>query len=207
MNLQTFLARLLSDRQLRNRYLAAPAAVQRAHGLDRSAADALASMDAPARQRQAETLLAKRYSEITAALPETCRKIGPHCRCLFDDFAEYAWPQGHDRHRRDAIAYLEYLTGQGVDISTAERRRLRFQDSARALQIGWRHTQTRYGLRNGLQLLYRFRGRQHESFIFLCQLPRKKPALLLTLPKHSRIIRALYAYHDTQQAIALLPTT
>ena len=122
------LARLLTDRTLRDRHREDPEAVAAALGCAGVDADKLIALDPTQIAEQADGLIRKRYHEVRALLPETMAHLGGRAVRLFFEFAENHWPYGHRRHQEDALAFCRSLVNSGhCREAKFEHNLLRFQ--------------------------------------------------------------------------------
>lgn len=121
--------RLLTDKALRQAFRDNASETMRGLGLEPNDAAILAALEPDQLEAQAQTLIAKRWSEVRRMLPRTFAAVG----LAADLFAEYAashWPTGHQRHRLDAAAFVGFLRQRGVwGVSTIEERRIQFANS------------------------------------------------------------------------------
>lgn len=128
-------ARLLSDRVLRERFRADPESV--AVALTNNATDRslVAGLDSAQLEMQAETLLAKRRHQVAARLPKTWA-LSESAPGLFDAYAaERPWPRGHRRHEHDSLAFIRWLAEHDRAWQFAEMARLEFQLSSRRVRL------------------------------------------------------------------------
>jgi hypothetical protein len=152
----TVLGRLLADPALRAELRRDPGAVARA--LDADAA-ALHEIEIDDLERQAETLLDKRFHEVAKLLPLTVAGLGAAAPEVFREHALGHWPEGHRRHAADASAFGRFLEGRGLPRSASELHRLRFAMGTGRLSLGFVADAWVGGRpRRALQLLYRRRG-------------------------------------------------
>lgn len=106
---QRLLAQLLTDANVRERWLENPSQAGNALALSPEDVTALASLPAPLLQRQAQALLSKRRLELKKLLPLTFRCLGPHGEFLHDHFAQHFFPDGFNPHRSEALAFAHWL--------------------------------------------------------------------------------------------------
>jgi hypothetical protein len=106
---QAYLARLYTDRALREGFFADPVGAAAAAGLDPDDAAVLAQL-APAQVRFfARSLQRKRLGEVAKLLPATCAALGERFAPLFFRYAEASIPGGSAKHQADALAFCAYL--------------------------------------------------------------------------------------------------
>lgn len=128
MDFVSALARLLTDRTLRDRHREDPEAVADALDCMGYDADKLIALDPAQIAEQADGLIRKRYHEVRALLPETMAHLGGRATRLFFEFAENHWPDGHRRHQEDALAFCRSLVIAGhCREAKFEQNLLRFQ--------------------------------------------------------------------------------
>ncbi len=114
------LGRLLSDSSLRETLRRDPAEASRILDVD------LRGIDADGLDRQADALLEKRFYEVSKRLPRTFRLLKAGACRIFREYAVRSWPQGHERHLRDAAAFSGFLAERDLPICRAEVNRLHF---------------------------------------------------------------------------------
>jgi hypothetical protein len=158
----TALARLLGNAALREKFATDPSAVAEQMGIrdeDRASLIALPSAEL---EFQAGTLLRKRFHEARKLAPKTFSQLGQESWNRFKNYADSHWPEGHQRHVLDALAFCEHLQTP----SNSERNRLHFIASRRRLMLRW--TTDLPGTANlALQILRRSRdGAIRESAIY-----------------------------------------
>ena len=86
----------------------------------------LARLDPVGLTHQAETLLQKRWHEVTKLLPSTIAELGSEAEELFRYLALKSWPEGHRRHALDAADFIGFLEhNQLVHVDSAEKRKIR----------------------------------------------------------------------------------
>ena len=94
-------------------------------GLTGNEIELLAQIDAGSLEHQADTLIQKRWHEVTKLLPNTIEKIDD-VWTIFRYFATRSWPEGHLRHFVDAHNFVSFLEeNQIVKVDAAEKRRVR----------------------------------------------------------------------------------
>lgn len=129
------LALLLSDRQHRLQLKQRPEQFRRQLGLDEVLFAFACQIDPDQLETQAQALVAKRFREAGCCLPNTLRSGAEDYRELFQEYASSNWPQGHDRHMRDALSFADHLRRHKKHHDCRERNRLAFCLNARRFQI------------------------------------------------------------------------
>ena len=120
------IGRLLSDPVLRANFSKSPRETAGGLGLSGNEIELLAQIDVESLDRQAETLLQKRWHEVTKLLPNTIAQVGDEAETLFRYFATNSWPEGHLRHFIDAHNFVSFLEeNQVVEVDAIEKRRAR----------------------------------------------------------------------------------
>jgi len=160
-DLTTVLGRLLAEPELRAEWRRDPESTARTLDADPAV---LASLDPVELEHQAETLVEKRFHEVTRLLPRTIAMLGVDAAAIFRDHAARFWPEGHRRHADDALTFGRRLEEHRRPHSPSELHRLRFargerRFSAAFVKDAWVGGRTRCAL----QVLYR-RGGAVRSF-------------------------------------------
>lgn len=163
------LGKILSDRSLREAFLRDPNDCASRLSLQSQDVPAFIRMSTDEIQRQAQTLLKKRFHEVSKWLPATISRLGAAAWTDFRDYAELEWPQGHNRHLRDAIGFGEHLQrSRRRELSTREFHRLRFRDSSQKLRLGfslhWDFATRRHF---GFQVLRRLKNGKISEFLLV----------------------------------------
>jgi hypothetical protein len=155
-DLTTVLGRLLADPALRAELRRDPGAVARLLDADAAALRELYLEDL---ERQAETLLDKRFHEVEKLLPQTVAQLGARAAEAFREHALGYWPEGCWRHAEDAAAFGRFLEERKLPRSESELNRLHFAMGTGRLSLRFA-ADARVGgrPRRALQLLYRRRG-------------------------------------------------
>ena len=155
-DLTTVLGRLLVDPALRAELRRDPARVARMLDAD---ALALREIEGDDLERQAETLVDKRFREVGKLLPLTLASLGAAAARIFREHALLHWPEGHRRHAADAEAFIRFLEERKLPRSASELNRLRFARGRGRLSLRFVADAWVGGRpRRALQLLYRCRG-------------------------------------------------
>lgn len=108
-SLVDFMARLLSSREWRRRWVADPGGAARDFGLTGQDLVAAVAMDQAQIERQAVLLARKRFHEVARLAPKLFRSLGADAWPLFSDYVETHWPKGHRRHFDDALAFTKFV--------------------------------------------------------------------------------------------------
>ncbi len=133
---QNTLARLLTDPQFRERFLADPDLNGRSLGLSEAETDELVRVAERDLSMFAESLVGKRLKEVKKLLPLTGRIAGEGFRRLFFEFARTFNPQAIRKHYEDAVHFCRFIEerhGHGPlgDAARFERTRLTFFNEER----------------------------------------------------------------------------
>lgn len=130
-------ARLLSDAALRRRFLESAEGLADELELTDELRRFLLTLPPDDLQRQAETLIRKRFYEVRHWIPDTISYLGNNALETFRAYAEDHWPQGHQRHRDDAVGFLQFLRVEGLPLSQCESNWLEFSISDRRWRFRW----------------------------------------------------------------------
>jgi len=122
-DLTIVLGRLLSDAALRETLRRDPEAASAILGVG---AATLRELDPDGLERQALGLIDKRLHEVAKRLPRTVAGLGARSARLFREHAAGPWPEGHDRHLKDAAAFGAFLERRGLPVCRSELNRIRF---------------------------------------------------------------------------------
>ncbi|MGI9473235.1 MAG: hypothetical protein ACR2NZ_16965 [Rubripirellula sp.] len=165
------LARLLTDRHLRERFVREPAEVAAVLTHDGVQREFLLHLDRQRLVEQAESLIRKRQHEVAGLVPSTWASLGTTAVQQFRRYVDdAAWPAGHRRHQQDAFAFCEFLRQSGViGYAAAEERWLRFQLARSRCRVGFVADVMIDGRpRYALQVFLRDRrGQPHRRHFFL----------------------------------------
>lgn len=133
----SLLARLLGDAELRRRFVGDSQQVARELTDDPPTIEFLMKLDHVQLESQAETLVAKRKHEVSQLLPETWERLGSSSASLFKSYTTKSiWPDGHDRHVKDAQSFGSSLVGRARgELVMTELHRVRFILSRRRLFV------------------------------------------------------------------------
>lgn len=123
----TALGRLLTEPKLRAEFARNPVGTARALAVREQDIASLVALDGNGLETQAQTLLQKRLHEVRRLLPITFEQLGPDAPALFLSYAVGHWPEGHARHRLDAVQFCEFLLRRNVrEVYLPEIHRARF---------------------------------------------------------------------------------
>ncbi len=118
--LQQILARLVTEPDLRDRFLDDPAKAAATEGWDTDLARAVSTISTSGLRQYGDALLNKRAREAARCLPLTGRALGcSRFAALFREYAAGTTTQGPRRHRDDAIAFAGALHRGARDGSEA----------------------------------------------------------------------------------------
>ncbi len=152
------LGRLLADPSLRETLRRDAVEASRILDVD------LRGIDADGLDRQADALLEKRVHEVSKRLPRTFALLEKGAERIFRKYAVFSWPQGHDRHLCDAVAFAAFLAERDLPRCRAEANRLHFLLGNSRLAFRYAPDAWVGGRsRKALQLLVRF-GTSVRSF-------------------------------------------
>lgn len=107
---QSALARLYTDRVLREHFFTNPDLAGREMGLNDEEIEQLAQLSQQQVNLFASSLQYKRLGEVRKLLPLTQSVLGKRFGGLFLDYADANLPQGTKKHWHDAIAFCEFLS-------------------------------------------------------------------------------------------------
>ena len=164
----TALSRLLAEPRLRREFAADPEGTALLLAGQGPVRHQLLNLSADAVEAQAHGLLMKRFHAVQELLPRTFMRLGPEALCVFGEYAESRWPQGHLRHLVDAHQFSEFLRrGYAEALDAAEANRAAFHLSRCRIGMYWAHRTFINGrYRRALQLLYRRRGQVRQVLWF-----------------------------------------
>ena len=131
------LALLLKDARLRERFSAAPAALLEELGVRSADRPALLALRAEDLEFQARILLKKRFSAVSALVPQTCRRLGEEAWLLFQAHGSGFWPSQDGGAIEDAKQFCEFLVRErrGESLNSSERNRMHFSLSPSRLRL------------------------------------------------------------------------
>lgn len=133
---QSALAKLLTDPELRQRFLSEPDAAGRELGLDEHEIEDAIGVAESGLGTFADSLVWKRLREVEKLLPITKRITGDEFRRLFFEFAPSFNPQTVKKHYEDAVGFSRFIEvqdspGPARAAAKFERTRLTFFNEGR----------------------------------------------------------------------------
>lgn len=172
-DLTAALAQLFTDSELRERFRRDPEAVAELLELESESRPTFCNLNADELERQADCLISKRCHEVSQILPQTWERLGwQEARQLFYQFAATFWPEGHQRHFLDALAFCVFLKRRKISgLVKSEWNWLRFCQSDGRLRIHFVRDLIINGHPYfGLQFFYR---RSQKPRWFVIRFPRR----------------------------------
>lgn len=167
-DLVTAIGRLLSARHLREAYVQDPYALADKLEVDNDHRADFVMLNIEQLEAQAKTLLSKRFHEVHKLLPKTTCLLVGHAQEYFFDYAEQSWPEGSNRHRLDAEAFIDYLKRIKVNFCQEELNRLRFYSENKAFSVYFlKSIKIRGRLRRSIQVICKLWSRQYEWCLYL----------------------------------------
>lgn len=169
IDMTTALSRLLTDAALRRGFRLAPLGTAVALDVQEDQRTNLARLDPDQLDRQAETLLKKRFHEIVAIIPETVAGLGEFAYERFLPYGTSTWPTGHMRHVQDAAGFCRYLLCQRCSrVCRAEINRVLFAVGRRRFSLHWtRDIRINGRRRHAAQILYRRGSKPRQLALYL----------------------------------------
>jgi hypothetical protein len=160
---------LLTQTALRRVYRDDAYAALRPLGVNEDTMRELPAWDADELDAQARTLLDKRWHEVRQLLFGTLTDGGEQYREVFNDYADGFWPEGHQRHVKDAVSFADHLAKRGERRGRSWRANfLRFRLGTGWFRLHWVNTlpvRSRCGC--GFQLLYRRSSGPSQLLLYL----------------------------------------
>ena len=185
----TALTRLLSQSDLRARFRLTPDVAMAEMNLRKEERAALLSLDLDDLDRQANSLIAKRFHEVRRLLPVTMGSLINDGRPQFFLYAAKRWPNGQKRHIDDAVAFCYFIERKCLGlVNRFERMWLEFILAEGRIQIRWVPDFTNRG-RLWIAVVIMYRNRQGHCCFQAISLPRFsrfRPASLSTDRPFSR---------------------
>lgn len=132
--MQSLLARLYTDADLRERFLAEPDKIGRENSLNEKEIEQIAEVLPEELRFFAESLFHKRLHEVEKLLPLTQSGLGEKFAAYFREFSNQFVPNSIKKHLEDAIAFADFLEHQRLeplwlsDLVRFERARLEFNN-------------------------------------------------------------------------------
>lgn len=146
MDWVTAQTRLLRSPKLRAQFRRDPVALGQAFDLSPENQQLLARLCPDQLDAQARTLIDKRMHEAFQLLPQTVANLAANARSLFVSHALQYWPDGHQRHTADALAFCESLPSDSRNsVDPYEVNRLRFRLTPTPVRIHWIARRTKQG--------------------------------------------------------------
>ncbi len=109
VHIQSMLAKIYTDAELRQRFLLNPYAVATAHNLEDSDIEQIVELSKPQVEDFAVSLIYKRLGETRKKLSSTARVLGKKFPRLFFQYAKNSSPQGVKKHLKDALLFAQYI--------------------------------------------------------------------------------------------------
>ncbi len=169
INFTTVLSRLLSDSELRQKFSDDANAVLADFTLTENERTMLHSLNVVQLNTQAKILITKRLHEVQKIIPATFEFNMLLITREYLDYADTNWPNGLDKHYRDARDFCSYLKNNKIQYNKAELNRLTFKSRKRLFGLYFNKRLLIQGqYRAALQLLWRYKTRQFEfQFYFV----------------------------------------
>ena len=123
----------------------------------------MASVDIDQLPQQAKTLLDKRLREVSNLAPATTAGR----EHLFREYAGSCWPEGDQRHLRDAHEFMTFMDKRGERICISEYWRISMLLKRRRWLVDLGSIFTRRGWRVGIAARIPWRGRQWDLILTL----------------------------------------
>ncbi len=159
----TVLSRLLSDSKLRQKFTNDANAVVADLALTDNDRTMLLSLNVAQLNTQAKILITKRLHEVQKIIPATFEFNVLLMTHEYLGYADTYWPNGFDKHYRDAWSFCSHLKNNKIHYDKAELNRLRFKMHKRLFGLYFNNRLFIQGQsRAALQLLWRFKSRQFE---------------------------------------------
>ena len=160
----TAYAKLLSDPQLRALLRRDADGCAAKLGLGTRDKALLIGLDQVELEHQAQALLDKRFSAVRHLLPLTIERLGAQAKPQFVKHAVAYWPEGHLRHKLDAMEFCNRLLKDcDHPVCRSEHNRLSFETDARRLRVHFvRDFPVQRRRAHAIQILYRVCGRVRE---------------------------------------------
>tara|TARA_Y100001960_G_C14499289_1_gene740718 strand:- start:344 stop:835 length:492 start_codon:yes stop_codon:yes gene_type:complete len=117
---------LLADGGMREELKADAFAFAVRHSLDEEAIEFVEKLDWVGLNAQVNALIEKRFHECVVYMPLTAR-ANENLAKEFTMFARSFWPEGHKRHRSDAVEFLKWLLQKSMPVERRELHWNQFQ--------------------------------------------------------------------------------
>lgn len=136
LDLNSALARLLSDGALRDRFAVDAALIANELGMSEANRSAFISLSAADIEFQAQVLIRKRLEAVKSVIPVTCADLRDQLWPHFHNYARTAWLAGENKAQPDAIAFCRFLEEHtSIPIDAGEQFRLNFAASHRRVTL------------------------------------------------------------------------
>ena len=119
MNASELFEILLADAARREELQADASAFAVKYSLDQEAIQFVRQLDWDGLNAQASALIKKRFHECLVYIPNTA-KANENLTKEFTVFARSFWPDGHKRHRLDAVEFLKWLKKKRMSVDRCE---------------------------------------------------------------------------------------
>lgn len=136
--MQSLLARLYTDADLRERFLASPQKIGFEHGLNKTEVEQITGILPGELKFFAESLFHKRLREVEKLLPAARKVLDKDFAVLFREFSRQFLPGEIKKHLQDAIEFAGFLRQKRLepmwlaDLIKFEQARLEFNGAAKA---------------------------------------------------------------------------
>jgi hypothetical protein len=140
-DMQTFMARIFTDEDLRLRFLSEPEKVGRKHNLSATEIEQIKQILPEQIKSFADSLFYKRLHEVEKFLPLTRKSLREDFEKHFRAFSNRFLPQTIKKHLEDATGFAAFLQAEELnpnwakDIAKFESSRLSFRNSAKWLLL------------------------------------------------------------------------
>ena len=108
-HVQSMLARIYTDTELRQKFLLNPFEVATEYNLEDSEIEQVIDLSKDQVESFAVSLIYKRLGEIRKKLPFTARLLGKKFSRLFFQYAQASTPQGIKKHLEDTFLFADYI--------------------------------------------------------------------------------------------------
>lgn len=135
---QQLLARLFTDKALRERFFSEPESVAPELGVLPEEARQLADTARAEIAAFSQTLVRKRLADLQHVLPHTCRALDGRLAGLFEPHAAAFHPQGTHKHLADAQGFAAYLRRQAPAVASEIAELARYETIRLEFRLGRR---------------------------------------------------------------------
>ncbi len=108
-HIQSMLAKIYTDAELRQRFMLNPYDVASAHNLEDSEIEQIIELSKPQVEDFAVSLIYKRLGETRKKLSFTARMLGKKFPRLFFQYAKESSPQGVKKYLKDTLLFAKYI--------------------------------------------------------------------------------------------------